>query len=86
MISVASQYFTWLPHSTYHPTPPSVLAGDRCRPCECNGNILPWDEYGCDDITGECLNCLNNTYGVACERCAPGYFGDAVDRKDCTSE
>ena len=28
---------------------------------------------------------MNNTYGQACSLCAPGYFGDAVERKDCQS-
>ncbi|XP_051171945.1 laminin subunit alpha [Leptopilina boulardi] len=58
---------------------------DFCKPCNCSGNIDTNDIGSCDSITGECRNCLNNTYGQACNICAPGFFGDAVDRKDCQS-
>ncbi|XP_050725715.1 laminin subunit alpha-like isoform X5 [Eriocheir sinensis] len=61
---------------------PEVL-GDSCQPCQCNNNINPLDQYSCDYITGHCLTCLNNTYGDACERCAPGYYGDAIALKNC---
>ncbi|XP_076046327.1 laminin subunit alpha isoform X4 [Oratosquilla oratoria] len=59
--------------------------GEYCKPCNCSGNIDVRDPYACDDITGVCLACLNNTYGDNCERCAPNFFGDAVVRKDCQS-
>lgn len=59
------------------------LIGDYCKPCQCSGNIDPNDAASCDTVTGDCLRCLNNTYGVACALCAPGYFGDAVNLKDC---
>ncbi|EGI60824.1 PREDICTED: laminin subunit alpha [Acromyrmex echinatior] len=59
--------------------------GDYCKPCECSGNIDTNQIGSCDSITGQCLQCLNNTYGEACNLCAPGYFGDAVERKDCRS-
>lgn len=65
---------------------PLLPSGDECLPCECNNNINPWDQYSCDDITGRCLNCLNNTFGDSCERCAPGYYGDAIMLKDCESK
>lgn len=26
---------------------------------------------------------MNNTYGEACNLCAPGFYGDAIERKDC---
>ena len=61
-------------------------AGDYCRPCECSGNINPDDPGSCDSVTGECLRCLNNTFGMACNLCAPGYFGDAIHLKDCQSK
>jgi laminin alpha 3/5 len=63
-----------------------LIAGDYCRPCECSGNINPDDPGSCDSVTGECLRCLNNTFGMACNLCAPGYFGDAVHLKDCQSK
>ncbi|XP_069958976.1 laminin subunit alpha isoform X2 [Cherax quadricarinatus] len=61
---------------------PEVL-GDKCEPCECNDNIDINDAYACDDITGRCLICLNNTYGNSCERCSPGFYGDAITLKNC---
>ncbi|CAG9821860.1 unnamed protein product [Phaedon cochleariae] len=58
-------------------------AGDHCKPCQCSGNINPSDPASCDTVTGSCLRCLNNTFGEACAMCAPGFFGDAVNLKDC---
>lgn len=58
---------------------------DYCKPCQCSGNINPYDEHSCDSVTGECLNCMNNTYGTACNLCAPGYYGDAIELKNCQS-
>ncbi|XP_026299731.1 laminin subunit alpha [Apis mellifera] len=57
--------------------------GEYCKPCECSGNIDTNQIGSCDSRTGECLRCLNNTYGEACNLCAPGFFGDAIERKDC---
>lgn len=57
--------------------------GDFCKPCECSGNIIPGEPGSCDTVTGDCLRCQNNTYGVACALCAPGFFGDAIQAKDC---
>lgn len=34
-------------------------------------------------MSGECLKCLNNTSGSACELCRPGYYGDAILQKNC---
>ncbi|KRT80924.1 hypothetical protein AMK59_5060, partial [Oryctes borbonicus] len=56
---------------------------DYCKECECNGNIDPSMPDACDRITGDCLRCLNNTYGTGCALCGPGYYGDAITRKDC---
>ncbi|XP_068200121.1 laminin subunit alpha-1 [Antennarius striatus] len=61
---------------------PQVVGGD-CVPCECNGNVNVSEAGYCDVITGECLLCLGNTAGRHCEVCQPGYYGDAVDAKDC---
>lgn len=58
---------------------------DYCKPCKCSGNIDTNEIGSCDSITGQCLRCLNNTYGKACNLCQPGFFGDAVERKDCQS-
>lgn len=59
--------------------------GNFCVPCECSGNIDPNVPGSCDSVTGECLLCLNNTFGAACNLCAPGFYGDAIDLKDCQS-
>lgn len=59
--------------------------GDVCKPCECSGNINPEEQGSCDTRTGECLRCLNNTSGMACNLCAPGFYGDAVQLKNCQS-
>uniref|UniRef100_A0A3P8WGE8 Laminin subunit alpha-1 n=1 Tax=Cynoglossus semilaevis TaxID=244447 RepID=A0A3P8WGE8_CYNSE len=61
---------------------PQVVGG-VCVPCDCNGNV-DVSEFGhCDAITGECLLCLGNTTGRHCEICQPGYYGDAIQAKDC---
>ena len=57
--------------------------GDSCKPCQCNENIDPSNPKACDSITGLCVECLNSTFGPACELCAPGFYGDAIMRKDC---
>ncbi|KAB0790802.1 hypothetical protein PPYR_15312 [Photinus pyralis] len=57
--------------------------GDYCKPCACSGNINPTEIGSCDTVTGECLRCLNNTYGETCALCAPGFYGDAILAKDC---
>ena len=31
-----------------------------------------------DRTTGHCLRCTRNTYGVYCEKCLPGHWGDAL--------
>ncbi|KAI8505479.1 hypothetical protein Bbelb_166680 [Branchiostoma belcheri] len=45
-----------------------------CQPiarCNCNGHSNDCDSQG------NCLNCQHNTIGSQCERCAPGFRGDA---------
>ncbi|XP_072039253.1 laminin subunit alpha-1-like [Amphiura filiformis] len=52
-----------------------------CIPCECNGH-----SPGCDQATGQCLECLHNTQGFNCDECAVGYYGNATagTPSDCT--
>ncbi|KAM3968484.1 laminin subunit alpha [Aphomia sociella] len=59
--------------------------GDYCKPCNCSGNIIKDDPGSCDSITGDCLKCVNNTAGAACNLCAPGFYGDAIFYKNCTA-
>ncbi|EHA97485.1 Laminin subunit alpha-4, partial [Heterocephalus glaber] len=61
-----------------------LLIGSTCRKCDCSGNSDPNLIFeDCDEVTGQCRNCLGNTTGFKCERCAPGYFGDARTAKNC---
>uniref|UniRef100_W4VRR7 Putative response to misfolded protein n=1 Tax=Corethrella appendiculata TaxID=1370023 RepID=W4VRR7_9DIPT len=61
------------------------IEGEVCKPCECSGNINPDQPGSCDSVSGECLLCLNNTSGEACNLCAPGFYGDAIQLKNCQS-
>ncbi|KAJ7414023.1 laminin subunit alpha 1 [Willisornis vidua] len=60
-----------------------LMPGQSCAPCECNGNANPQEDGYCDNLTGQCLKCLGNTAGHHCEKCADGYYGDAVIDKNC---
>lgn len=68
----------------YYGSPETL--GSFCQPCDCSGNIDPSRPGSCDSVSGECLQCLNNTFGAACELCAPGFYGDAIASKDCRSK
>uniref|UniRef100_A0A663LXP2 Laminin subunit alpha 4 n=1 Tax=Athene cunicularia TaxID=194338 RepID=A0A663LXP2_ATHCN len=64
-----------------------LLIGSTCKKCDCSGNSDPNLIFeDCDEVTGQCRNCLSNTTGFKCERCAPGYYGDAIFAKNCTGE
>ncbi|XP_043917839.1 laminin subunit alpha-4 [Protopterus annectens] len=63
-----------------------LIIGNSCKKCNCHGNSDPnliFDD--CDETTGHCRYCLHNTTGVHCERCAPGFYGDAILAKNCTA-
>uniref|UniRef100_A0AAR2M073 Laminin, alpha 4 n=1 Tax=Pygocentrus nattereri TaxID=42514 RepID=A0AAR2M073_PYGNA len=61
-----------------------MRVGDSCKKCDCNGNSDPNLIFNeCHNVTGQCLHCWSNTAGHNCERCAPGYYGDAISAKDC---
>ena len=62
---------------------PEVI-GESCNTCNCSGNIDYTNPRSCESTTGECLQCLYNTTGRACELCAPGYYGDAIQMKNCS--
>lgn len=61
---------------------PSV-AGGSCQPCQCNDNLDFSIPGSCDSLSGACLICKPGTTGRYCERCADGYFGDAIDARNC---
>ncbi|KAI6206597.1 Basement membrane proteoglycan [Aphelenchoides besseyi] len=43
-----------------------------CQKCDCNGHASQ-----CDSQYGTCVDCQHNTEGDHCERCLPGFVGDA---------
>ncbi|NXF90445.1 LAMA4 protein, partial [Eubucco bourcierii] len=62
-----------------------LLIGSTCKKCDCSGNSDPNLIFeDCDEVTGQCRNCLRNTTGFKCEHCAPGFYGDARGAKNCT--
>ncbi|KAG8566984.1 hypothetical protein GDO81_013453 [Engystomops pustulosus] len=63
-----------------------MVIGSSCLPCNCNGNTdsnMLFNE--CDPLFGSCSGCMFNTAGPHCETCAPGFYGDAIVTKNCTS-
>lgn len=66
---------------------PSAVTGTvvPCQLCKCNDNIDPNAVGNCNRTTGECLKCIYNTDGSHCERCMPGFYGDALalPKGDC---
>lgn len=60
-----------------------AVPGGSCQPCQCNDNLDFSIPGSCDSLSGSCLICKPGTTGQYCERCADGYFGDAVDAKNC---
>uniref|UniRef100_A0A8C5LFF2 Laminin subunit alpha-2 n=1 Tax=Jaculus jaculus TaxID=51337 RepID=A0A8C5LFF2_JACJA len=62
-----------------HPSVP----GGSCQPCQCNDNLDLSISGSCDSLSGSCLICKPGTAGRYCELCADGYFGDAVNARNC---
>ncbi|TGZ57822.1 hypothetical protein CRM22_009869 [Opisthorchis felineus] len=50
----------------------------RCQPCFCNemSNM-------CNQTTGHCENCRENTGGMYCEKCKEGFYGDPQRGTPC---
>ncbi|KAH9488089.1 Laminin subunit alpha-2 [Bulinus truncatus] len=61
---------------------PSVPGGS-CRRCSCGGSFDPNFPGICNNITGKCYVCTNNTEGEYCEKCKAGFYGTAVNG-DCS--
>ncbi|CAL8370062.1 unnamed protein product [Lota lota] len=62
-----------------------MVVGSSCQPCGCHDNTDPNMLFSdCHAVTGECLSCVRHTAGPHCERCSPGYHGDAIHAKNCT--
>ncbi|NXK53776.1 LAMC3 protein, partial [Chauna torquata] len=49
-----------------------------CIPCQCHGNVDLNAVGNCDAVSGRCLRCLYNTTGEHCQKCRPGFYGDAL--------
>ncbi|XP_046850940.1 basement membrane-specific heparan sulfate proteoglycan core protein-like [Xenia sp. Carnegie-2017] len=49
-----------------------------CVKCRCHKHAR-----FCNPLTGECENCQNNTTGKYCERCKPGFYGNARNGSPC---
>ncbi|XP_074675247.1 laminin subunit alpha-2 isoform X2 [Strix aluco] len=60
-----------------------LIPGKSCQPCQCNDNLDFSVPGSCDSLSGACLICKPGTTGQYCERCAEGYFGDALDARNC---
>ncbi len=61
-----------------------MVIGNSCKRCDCNGNSDPNLIFNeCHNVTGNCQHCWGNTAGANCERCAPGFYGDAISAKNC---
>uniref|UniRef100_H3BW16 Laminin EGF-like domain-containing protein n=1 Tax=Tetraodon nigroviridis TaxID=99883 RepID=H3BW16_TETNG len=66
----------------YYGNPMTI--GNSCKRCDCNGNSDPnLIVNECHNVTGHCQHCWGNTAGAKCERCAPGFYGDAIVTKNC---
>ncbi|XP_059212567.1 laminin subunit alpha-4 [Centropristis striata] len=61
-----------------------MVIGNSCKKCDCNGNSDPNLIINeCHNVTGHCQHCWGDTAGANCERCAPGFHGDAISAKNC---
>ncbi|XP_053314949.1 laminin subunit alpha-2 isoform X2 [Spea bombifrons] len=59
------------------------LPGGSCKPCECSNNLDLSAPGCCNTETGACLICKPGITGEYCNKCADGYFGDALGPLSC---
>ncbi|XP_030377128.1 laminin subunit alpha-1 [Scaptodrosophila lebanonensis] len=57
---------------TYENSTNHQLLG-KCIPCPCNGH-----SNSCDLQSGNCGDCMHNTFGERCERCQLGFYGNPL--------
>ncbi|XP_047469022.1 laminin subunit beta-1-like isoform X2 [Penaeus chinensis] len=57
------------------------VPGGQCESCDCSNNIDISRPGNCDSRSGECIQCLFNSFGFNCERCRPGFYGDALNQQ-----
>lgn len=57
---------------------PNFWRFPSCEPCNCNGFA-----DSCNQTTGLCINCRDNTYGYNCEKCKDGYYGKPTEGQIC---
>ncbi|CAJ1078287.1 laminin subunit alpha-2 isoform X2 [Xyrichtys novacula] len=50
-----------------------VLYNGVCKACNCHGHASQ-----CHEGTGHCLDCFHHTTGPYCDKCLPGYYGNAT--------
>ncbi|XP_073431896.1 laminin subunit alpha-2 isoform X2 [Dendrobates tinctorius] len=60
-----------------------LLPGGSCKPCQCNDNLDLSAPGCCDSETGACRICKPGITGEYCNKCAEGYFGDALGPRSC---
>ncbi|XP_069831051.1 laminin subunit alpha-2 isoform X3 [Dendropsophus ebraccatus] len=60
-----------------------LLPGGSCKPCQCNDNLDLSAPGCCDSETGACRICKPGVAGEYCNKCAEGYFGDALGPRGC---
>ncbi|XP_073483348.1 laminin subunit alpha-2 isoform X3 [Aquarana catesbeiana] len=61
---------------------PSVPGGS-CKQCPCHNNLDLSSPGCCDRETGACRICKPGVTGEYCDKCADGYFGDALGARSC---